>query len=140
MEFVSVFLEYIHTFQKKFMQVVLKYFFSITNTIEKVERILVKVTSSFCFRSYFTEPSHKMLYQGKMKYFVYFEDLFPCWIFAIYELTPLTLSQTSPGFYVSAEEVSHNEQFLLFPHFLPLWRTFCNIYQIQNCCLQSLSI
>ena len=53
----------------------------------------------------------------------------------------LTLSQTSPGFYVSTEqafkntvdkgEFAHNEQFLLFPHcFPPDLRTFCHLYQI----------
>ena len=54
----------------------------------------------------------------------------------------LTLSQTSPGFYVSAVqaflkntegkgEIARNEQFLLFPQcFLPVWRTFCHFHQI----------
>ena len=48
---------------------------------------------------------------------------------------PLTLSQTSPGFYISAVQVfwkhngkrkiARNEQFLLFPQcFLSVWRTF----------------
>ena len=63
----------------------------------------------------------------------------------------LTLSQTSPGFYVSVvkvfwkhcekEEIGHNEQFLLFPQcFLPVWRTFCHFHQIWNCRLQTLSV
>ena len=49
----------------------------------------------------------------------------------------LTLSQTSPGFYVSEiqvfentvgkGEIARNEQFLLFPQcFLILWRTYCH--------------
>ena len=37
----------------------------------------------------FTEPSHKMLDQKEMKYFVRFEDLLSFCIFAMYELTPL---------------------------------------------------
>ena len=65
----------------------------------------------------------------------------------------LTLSQTSPCFYVSAAEVSkfentvgkgeiaHNEQFLLFPQcFLSGWRTLCHLHQIWNCYLQNLSV
>ena len=63
----------------------------------------------------------------------------------------LTLSQTSPGFYVSAVqivwkhcgkgEIARNDQFLLFPQcFLPVWRTFCHFHQIWNCCLQTLSV
>ena len=51
----------------------------------------------------------------------------------------LTLSQTSPGFYVSAVQVfletvgkgetARNEQFLLFPQcFLTIWRTFCHFH------------
>ena len=53
----------------------------------------------------------------------------------------LTLSQTSPSFYVSAVqvfentvgkgEIARNEQFLLFPQcFLPVCRTFCPFHQI----------
>ena len=53
----------------------------------------------------------------------------------------LTLSQTSPGFYVSAfkvfentvgkGETARNEQFLLFSQcFLPILRTFCHINQV----------
>ena len=49
----------------------------------------------------------------------------------------LTLSQTSPCFYLSAghfflkhggeREIAHDEQFLLYPQcFLPFSRTFCN--------------
>ena len=64
----------------------------------------------------------------------------------------LTLSQTSPGFYVSAVqafrkhfggkgEIASNEQFLLFPHhFLPVWRTVYHLYKILNCRLQTLSV
>ena len=38
-------------------------------------------------------------------------------------------------------EISHNEQFLLFPQcFLSIRRTFCNFHQIGNCCLQTLSV
>ena len=62
-----------------------------------------------------------------------------------------TLSQTSPGFFVSAVEVlktlwdkgeiARNKQFLLFPQcFLPVWKSFCNIHQIRNCRLQMLWI
>ena len=62
----------------------------------------------------------------------------------------LTLSQTSPGFYVSAVqvfwkhcrkgEIARNKQFLLFPQrFLPVWRTFCYFHPIWNCRLQTLS-
>ena len=62
----------------------------------------------------------------------------------------LTLSQTSPGFYVQYKpfentvgkgEIAHNEQFLLFPQFfLPIWKTFCHFHQLQNCLLQTLSV
>ena len=63
----------------------------------------------------------------------------------------LTLSQTSPGFYVSAiqafentvgkEEIARNEQFLLFPQcFLPFWTTACYFHQILNFRLQTLSV
>ena len=38
-------------------------------------------------------------------------------------------------------EIARDEQFLLFPQcFLPFWRTFCHLYEIQNCRLQTLSI
>ena len=38
-------------------------------------------------------------------------------------------------------EIARNEQFLLFPHcFLPVWRTFCRLYRVCNCCLQTLSV
>ena len=69
-----------------------------------------------------------------------------------YHFSNLTLSQTSPGFYVSAVHISFentvgkgeiacNEQFLLFPqYFLLSWRTFCHFDQIQNCRLQTLSV
>ena len=60
-----------------------------------------------------------------------------------------TLSQTSPGLYVSAVqsyentvgkgEIAQNERFLLSPRwFLPFWRTFCHFYQINICRLQVL--
>ena len=56
----------------------------------------------------------------------------------------LTVSQTSPGFYVSAVQVfwKHcNKQFLLFPQcFLLVLRTFCHFHQIWNCCVQTLSL
>ena len=64
----------------------------------------------------------------------------------------LTLSQTSPGFYVSAVKVSlkhwggrgeiaHNEQFLLFPQcFQPFQRTFSHFHKISHCRLQILSV
>ena len=63
-------------------------------------------------------------------------------------LSLLTLSQTSPGSYVSAlqlfentvrkGEIAHKEQFLLFPHcFLSVWRTFYHFQQIRNCRLQT---
>ena len=43
----------------------------------------------------------------------------------------LTLSQTSPGFYMSAVQAFRNEQFLLFPKcFLPIFRTFFHFHQI----------
>ena len=62
----------------------------------------------------------------------------------------LTLSKTSPGFYVSAVhvfflntvekgDIAHNEQFLLFPQcFLPFPRTVCHFHQIKIFCLQTL--
>ena len=63
----------------------------------------------------------------------------------------LSLSQTSPGFYVSAlnsfentvgkGEIALNEQFLLFPQcFIPMWRTLCHFHKIENCHLQTLLI
>ena len=63
----------------------------------------------------------------------------------------LTLFQTSPGFYVSAVqffwntvgkgEIARNGHFLLFRLcFLPSWRNFCHIHQIQNWHLQTLSV
>ena len=60
----------------------------------------------------------------------------------------LTLSQTSPGFYVSAKllentvrkgEIARNKQFLLFPQcFLPFLKTFCHFHQIKDCHLEKL--
>ena len=42
---------------------------------------------------------------------------------------------------VGKGEIDRNKQFLLFPHcFLPVWRTFCQFYQIWNCHLQILSV
>ena len=63
----------------------------------------------------------------------------------------LTLSKTSPGFYVSAVQTFENtmrkgeialyKQFLHIPRcFLPFWITFCHYYQIQNCRPQTLSV
>ena len=63
-----------------------------------------------------------------------------CFFFFFYSnvvLCGLTLSQTSPGFYMSAVqvfentvgkgEIARNEQFLHFPPcFLPVWRAFCH--------------
>ena len=62
----------------------------------------------------------------------------------------LTLSQTSPCFYVSAVqvfettvgtgEIACKEQFLHSPQcFLFIWKTSHDFHQIKNCCLQSLS-
>ena len=49
----------------------------------------------------------------------------------------LTLSQTSPGFYMFLEntvgkgEITHNKHFLLFPQcLLPICRTVCHFHQI----------
>ena len=42
---------------------------------------------------------------------------------------------------VGKGEIAHNEQFVLFQRcFLPILRTACNFNQIQNCCLQTLSV
>ena len=42
---------------------------------------------------------------------------------------------------VGKGEIARDEQFLLFPQcFLPIWRTFCHFYQIQNCRLQTVSV
>ena len=62
----------------------------------------------------------------------------------------LTLSQTIPGFYVSAVqvffkkndvgkgEIARFEQFLLFPQCFQLfWENFCYFHFIQNCRLQT---
>ena len=57
----------------------------------------------------------------------------------------LNLSQTSPGYYMSAVQVSwkhygKRRKFLLFPEcFSHVWRTFCHFQQIWNCRLQTLS-
>ena len=41
---------------------------------------------------------------------------------------------------VGKGEIACYKQFLLFPqYFLPFWRTFFHIHQIQNCHLQTLS-
>ena len=63
----------------------------------------------------------------------------------------LTLSKTSPGFYMYAEqvfeynlgkgEIACNEQFLLFPQYsLLIWRTFYHFHQIRNCRLPTHSV
>ena len=42
---------------------------------------------------------------------------------------------------VGIGEIARNKQFLLYPKsFLPVWRTFSQFHQIQNCRLQTLSI
>ena len=68
--------------------------------------------------------------------------------FSPFPIMFLTLSHTSPGFYVSAVQVfwkhcgqkrncSCNKQFLIFPKcFPPFWRTLCHFHQIWNCRLQ----
>ena len=59
------------------------------------------------------------------------------------EIHLLTLSQASPGLYMSAvqvfskhcgkREIARNEQFLLFPQYsLPLWRTFCHYRLVKK--------
>ena len=58
----------------------------------------------------------------------------------------LTLSQTSPVFLcventVGKGKIARYQQFLLFPQcFLPVWRTLCHFYQIQNRPLQTLFV
>ena len=63
----------------------------------------------------------------------------------------LTLTQTSPVCNTSLLEtlwekekllVTSNFSFSLrvFYPFLPIWTTFCHFHQIQNCCLQTLSV
>ena len=38
-------------------------------------------------------------------------------------------------------QIAHKKQFLLFPqHFLPFQRTFLDFHQIQDYCLQTLSV
>ena len=80
------------------------------------------------------------------KHFLVFSRCFQRFFFLL-----LNLSQTSRGFYVSANksfentagkgEIALNEQFLLFPQcFLPFWKTFYHFHQTQNCCLQTLSV
>ena len=42
---------------------------------------------------------------------------------------------------VGKGKIAHNEQFLFFPQcFLPVWQNFCHFHQIQNCCLQTVSV
>ena len=56
---------------------------------------------------------------------------------------PLLLCVCSTSFEncVGKGEIALNEQFLLFSHcFLPFWRTFCHLYRIWNCHLQTLSV
>ena len=55
----------------------------------------------------------------------------------------LTLFQQYKSFEntVVKGEISCNKQFLLFPQcFLSFWRSFCHFHQIQNCCVQTLSV
>ena len=73
-------------------------------------------------------------------------------VFTIVSFFLLTLSQTSPGFYVSAVQVflktlQEKEKLLVTSNFsflplcfLPCWRSFCHIHQIWNCRLQFLSV
>ena len=69
-------------------------------------------------------------------------------LYCIQACSCLTLSQTSPVFYVSSVDIfwkhcgkRRNKQFLLSSQcFLTVWRTFCHFHQIQNCRLQTLSI
>ena len=73
------------------------------------------------------------------------------WNLKLWSANSPTLSQTSPGFYMSAVEVVWKhcgkveialyEQFLLFPQcFLPFWRTSCNFHQTWYCRLRSPSV
>ena len=42
---------------------------------------------------------------------------------------------------VGKGEIAHNEQFLLFPLYFPsFWISFSHVYQISNCCLQTVSV
>ena len=52
----------------------------------------------------------------------------------------LTLSHTSPGFYMSAVQVFWKQcgERKNCSCFLPIWRTFCHLHQIWNCRLQTL--
>ena len=63
----------------------------------------------------------------------------------------LTLYKTSFGFYVSAvqafrkhsgekEKLLEISNFSFPPCFLPVWRSFCHVHQIQNCLPQFLSV
>ena len=66
------------------------------------------------------------------------------------ELTCLTLSQTSPVFYLSAVQVFwkhwEKEKLLVTSNFsfsqclLPVWRTLCYFHQIWNCRLQTIPV
>ena len=62
--------------------------------------------------------------------------------------TTTTVSQTSPCFYVYAEQVFWKQcgekkkllvtsNFSISNSFLLLWGTFCHLHQFQNCCLQT---
>ena len=63
------------------------------------------------------------------------------WKIIIRRIILLTLSQTSPGFYVSVVEVfwkhcgKRRNLSQQAPWFLPIWRAFCDFQQIWNCCL-----
>ena len=88
------------------------------------------------------------------KYFHYFQwqTSAICWTWMINcELPKLTLSQTSPSFYMSVAQVlktlwgkgenAHNEQFFLFPQcFLPIGKTFCHFHLIKNCLLETVRL
>ena len=74
-----------------------------------------------------------------------------CWVPLTVRMTALTLSQTSPGFYVSAVQIfwKHCRKrrncslrtISPFPHsFLSVWRVSCHFQQIWNCCLQTPSV
>ena len=54
---------------------------------------------------------------------------------------PWSLHVYSASLLKTLWEIARYEQFLLFQlYFLPIWRTFCHIHQIWNCCLQTLPV
>ena len=79
-----------------------------------------------------------------------------CSIINFYHQKPiqchLTLSQTSPGFYMSCstnllKTLQEKEKLLERSNFsfspwccLSVWRTFCHFHQLWNCCLQTISV